>query len=99
MSLKYLGNLDEWRTKRRSRRSKKKIYIYGRHAVSERNGLKELEKSSKNLTQDLKDASRCSVDPSAVDQSLIRNGLHGSMAVKKPFLRKGKGEKRLSYAQ
>ena len=39
------------------------------------------------------------VDSSTVGPSLIRNGLHGRMAVKKPFLRKGNREKRLSYAK
>jgi len=43
---------------------------------------------------------RCpTADPSTVGPSLIRNGLHGRVAVKKPFLRKGNGEKRLSYAK
>ena len=36
---------------------------------------------------------------STVGPSLIRNGLHGRVAVKKPFLRKGNREKRLSYAK
>jgi len=31
--------------------------------------------------------------------SLIRNGLHGRVAVKKLFLKKGNREKRLSYAK
>ena len=34
-----------------------------------------------------------------VHWSLIRNGLHGRVAVKKPFLRKGNREKRLRYAK
>ena len=38
-----------------------------------------------------------SVDPSTF--GLIRNGLHGRVAVKKPFSRKGNREKRLSYAK
>ena len=46
-----------------------------------------------------KDASGPSADPSTVGPSLIRNGLHGRVAVKKPFLRKGNREKRLSYAK
>ena len=58
-----------------------------------------LEKSSKGLMQDLRDASGPSVDPFTVGPSLIRNGLHGRVAVKKPFLRKGNREKRLSYAK
>ena len=38
-------------------------------------------------------------DLSTVHQSLIRNGLHGLVVVKKPFLRKGNWQKRLSYAK
>jgi len=49
--------------------------------------------SSKDLTQNLRDASGPSVDASTVHWSLIRNGLIGRVAVKEPFLRKGKGEK------
>ena len=48
--------------------------------------------SSKDLTQDLRDAGP-SVDPSTVGPSLIRIGLHGRVAVKKPFLRKGYRER------
>ena len=47
-------------------------------------------KSSKDLTQDLRDA----VDPSTVGPSLIRNGTD-----KKPSLRKGNREKRLRCAK
>ena len=61
--------------------------------------LRKMKKSSKDLTQDLRDASGPSADPSTVGPSLIRNGLHGRVAVKKPFLRKGNREKRLSYAK
>ena len=53
----------------------------------------------KDLTQDLRNTSGPSVDPSTVHWSLIRNGLHGRVTVKKPFLRKGNREKRLSYAK
>ena len=63
--------------------------IYSRWTVSERD----------DLTQDLRDASGPSVDPFTVHWSLIRNGLHGRVAVKKPLLRKGNGEKRLKYAK
>jgi len=38
-------------------------------------------------------------DPSISHWSLIRNGLHGWVAVRKPFLRKGNREKRLRYAK
>jgi len=54
---------------------------------------------TKKLTQDLRDGSGPSVAPATVGPSLIRNGLHGRVAVKKPFLRKGNRERRLSYAK
>ena len=60
---------------------------------------KSPEKEGKHSHKHLKDASGPSVDPSTVGPSLIRNGLHGTVAVKKPFLRKGNREKRLSYAK
>lgn len=56
------------------------------------------KKSSKDLKQDLRDASGFSVDPSTVCQNLISNGLSGRVPDKKPFLRKSDKEKRLSYA-
>jgi len=49
--------------------------------------------------KDLSDASAPSVNPSTVHWSLIRNGLHGSVAVRKPFLGKGNREKRLRHAK
>ena len=52
--------------------------------------------TSKDLTQDPRDASLKLIH---LLFSLIRNGLHGRVAVKKPFLRKGNREKRLSYAK
>ena len=61
--------------------------------------LRKRKKTSKDLTQDLRDASGPSVDPSTVGPNLIINGFHGRMAVKKPFIRKGNREKRLSYAK
>ena len=59
----------------------------------------EDEKRKNYLQQMNRDASGPSVDPSAVGRSLIRNSLHGRVAVKKPFFRKGNREKRLSYAK
>jgi len=58
-----------------------------------------LRNEKKDLTQDLRDASGHSVDPSTVGPSLIRNGLHGRVAVKKPFLRKGNREKKAELCQ
>ena len=41
----------------------------------------------------------CQVDPFIVRRSLIRNGLCGRIAAKKPLFRKGNRVKRLSYAK
>ena len=54
---------------------------------------------SKEPRQDMRYASGPSVDPSTVHWSLIRNGLCERMAVKKPFLKKRNGEKRLRYTK
>lgn len=48
---------------------------------------------SKDLTQNLKGASGPSVNPLFTDA--IRDGLSGRAVVKKPFIMKGNGEKRL----
>ena len=61
--------------------------------------LRNRKKSSKELTQDLKDASGPSVHPCTTRRSLIRSGLKGRVAAKKPFLRKGNRQKRLVYAK
>ena len=61
--------------------------------------LRNKKKTSQQLAQDLRDASGPSVDSSAGCRSLIRNGLNGSMAVTKPFLRKGNREKRVKCAK
>lgn len=52
--------------------------------------LRKRKTSSNELRQDLRDASSSSVDPSAVCQSLIRNGLNERVADKQPQLRKRK---------
>lgn len=54
--------------------------------------LSNREKNQANLTQDLRGVPYPSVDPTAVPQNLITNGLIGGVAVKKMklFLRKGK---------
>ena len=56
--------------------------------------LRKSKKSSKVLTQDLRDASGPSVDPSTVHWSLIRKWSPWRVAVKKSFFRKGNREKR-----
>jgi len=60
---------------------------------------KQLRKLSKWRTKEVSGLKNYSVDPFTVHLSLIRNGLHGRVAVKKPFLRKGNREKRLRYAR
>ena len=79
--------------KRRSVRSKKL-------STADEQYLKVMSlRKRKRSSKDLRDASGPSADPSTAHWSLIRNGLHGRVAVKKPFLWKGNGEKRLSYAK
>jgi len=73
--------------------------IYSRRTVSESDVLQKEETNPAKTWHRTWDASVPSVDPSAVGSSLIRNGLHGRVAVKKPFLRKGNRAKRLSYAK
>ena len=58
-----------------------------------------LKKSTKDLTQDQRDTTGPSDNPSTVGRSLIRKVLYERVAVKKLFLRKGNREKRLSYAK
>jgi len=97
VSLKSLRKLDKWRTKQKVFRPKQSAADEQYLTVM---SLRKRVKSSKNLTQDLRDASGPSVDSSTVLWSLIRNGLHGRrVAVKKPFLRKGNRERRLMYAK
>lgn len=47
--------------------------------------------SPARMTQDLRDGSDPSVDPSTAHWSLVRNGLGVSVAVRKPFLKTGNG--------
>ena len=49
--------------------------------------------------QDLKRASGNLVHASTVRRSLIKSGLKGCVAIKKPLLRKGNKEKRLKFAR
>ena len=55
------------------------------HFTMKAMSLRNRNKSSKDLTQDLGDASGPSVDPCTDHWSFIRNCLHGRVAVKKPF--------------
>ena len=91
-----MSNVDKWKTKEVS--GLKKLFATD-YLYLKGMSLRKRKKSSKDLTQDRRDASGPSADPSTVGPSLIRNGLHGRVAVKKPFLRKGNRETRLSYAE
>ena len=59
--------------------------------------LRDRRKSSKDLAQHLAASSGC--QDSTVQRSLIRNGLCGRVAAKKPFSRKGNKVKRQRYAK
>jgi len=76
VSLKHLRKLNKWKTKEEVPGLKKNIY--SRWTVSEVTSLRKKKKSSKDLTQDLRDASGPSVDPSTV-------GPVGSQHPKKSF--------------
>ena len=80
----------KWRPQKRSKSDEQFIKV---------TYLRNRKKTSQQLAQDLRDASGPSVDSSAVCRSLIRNGLNGSMAVRKPFQRKGNWEKRVQCAK
>ena len=51
--------------------------------------LRNLRKSNKDIAQHLAASSGCQIDPSTVRRSLIRNGLCGRVATKKPLFWKG----------
>ena len=81
-------------------KAKKTFKIWVR--VSQCSSLRDRRKSSKDLAhlaQHLAASSGCQVDPSTVWRSLIRNGLCGRVAAKKPLFQKGNRVKRLRYAK
>ena len=96
-ALKIFEETGQVEDKRRSVRPKKLSTANEQHLKVM--SLRKRKKSSKYLTQDLRDASGPSADPSTVIPSLIRNGLHRRVAVKKPSLGKENRETRLSYAK
>ena len=61
--------------------------------------LRNRKKVSTELVQDLKRASGTLVHASTVRKSLIKSGLKGCVAIKKPLLPKGNKEKRLKFAR
>lgn len=62
--------------------------------------LQNQKMSSSAISSDLAETSGTLVHPSTVRTSLIRSGLHGRLAAKKPYLRHGnKAKKTLNYAE
>ena len=61
--------------------------------------LRNRKKVSAKLVQDLKRASGTLVHVSTVRRCLMKSGLKGCVAIKKPLLRKGNKEKRLKFAR
>ncbi|KAK6473362.1 extracellular calcium-sensing receptor-like [Huso huso] len=55
--------------------------------------------SSSAISSELAENSGTLVHPSTVWRSLVRSGLHGRLAAKKPYLRRGNKAKRLNYAR
>lgn len=58
--------------------------------------IRKRNKTSQDLTQDLRDPSDPAVDPYCSLKPLLKNGLSGRVDLTKLFLMKGNGKKRLS---
>ena len=63
------------------------------------NSLRDPKKSSKAIAADFAHSTGRQVHPFTVRRALIRNGLHGRVAKRKPLLRKANKTKRLKLAQ
>lgn len=61
--------------------------------------LRNRKKTSSELAQDIQAATGTKVTSSCVRRHLLKAGLRGCVAVKKPLLRRGNKEKRLKYAK
>ncbi|MGH0182638.1 UNVERIFIED_CONTAM: hypothetical protein FKN15_010133 [Acipenser sinensis] len=61
--------------------------------------LRNRKMSSSAISSELAENSGTLVHPSTVRRSLVRSGLHGRLAAKKPYLRRGNKAKRLNYAR
>ena len=59
--------------------------------------LRNRKKVSAGLGQDLRVATGTIVHPGTARRSLLKSGLRGCKAIKKPLLRKGSEEKRLKF--
>ncbi|MGH0150415.1 UNVERIFIED_CONTAM: hypothetical protein FKN15_017649 [Acipenser sinensis] len=61
--------------------------------------LRNRKMSSSAISSELAENSGTLVHPSTVRRSLVRSGLHGRLAAKKPYLRRGNKAKRLNYVR
>ena len=83
--------------KRRSGRPRK--LTKGNEKYLKINSLRDHKKSSNAIAADFAHSTGKRVHPSTVRRALIRNGLHGRVAKRKPLLRKANKTKRLKFAQ
>ena len=83
--------------KRRSGRSRK--LTKGDEKYLKINSLRDRKKSSNAIAADFAYSTGRQVHPSTVRRALIRNGLHGRVAKRKPLLRKANKTKRLKFAK
>ncbi|KAK1172084.1 ras suppressor protein 1 isoform X1 [Acipenser oxyrinchus oxyrinchus] len=91
---KETGNVED---RRRSGRPRKLTAADERHIML--TSLRNRKMSSSAISSELAENSGNLVHPSTVRRSLVRSGLHGRHAAKKPYLRCGNKAKRLNYAR
>ncbi|KAJ8381198.1 hypothetical protein SKAU_G00019760 [Synaphobranchus kaupii] len=90
---KETGNVED---RKRSGRPRKLSAADERHIML--TSLCNRKMSSSAISSELVETSGTQVHPSTVWRSLVRSGLHGRIAAKKPYLRRGNKAKRLNYA-
>lgn len=78
--LKKMSKQDKWKTSLKNAQQIASMIVW-----------RSCPWSPARMTQDLRDGSDPSVDPSTAHWSLVRNGLGVSVAVRKPFLKTGNG--------
>ena len=61
--------------------------------------LRNRSKSCPELGSDLAQTSRTQVHSSIIRRELVKEGLHGRVAKRKPYLRQGNKQKRLEFAK
>ncbi|MBN3274473.1 TCB2 transposase, partial [Polyodon spathula] len=91
---KETGNVED---RRRSGRPRKLTAEDERHIML--TSLRTWKMSSSTISSALAENSGTLVHPSTVQRSLVRSGLRGRLAAKKPYLRRGNKAKRLNYAR